>query len=413
MDVPKSIPIKWQYAGGFRRFRLEATSNRTLYEDLIDKATKVATTGNAFYLAWEDEEGDNVLITCDFELEEAWSHQKDGILRIVTIDVQEKKQLKYNNPMKSEPTLHGNVECDECNCLVRGIRYKCILCPDFDLCQTCEKTGTHAKHGMLRIVDPDRTHIPWGTRINYSGVMQGKRCGRPQFDFRNTSTNGPSDHNGKFGTNKRTQVRSDIKDHMSKGIQYLTEFGQQVTSALSSLGIDASYEIKNTANQASSEKAKRSTSQAGSATVENINFIIPHEQDSTVRDEKESDLKTQSSSHINQNSLSVVEATYTENEDIRVLKLEYHVANMPFVDQRRKRKVARGFLLNDIEKAEILAFSDVGLNRTEIARKIGRSRNVVANFLKAPDEYGIKKSGGKPTKLGKREKKKDNGDGMK
>uniref|UniRef100_A0A1I7X3D8 HTH_Tnp_Tc3_1 domain-containing protein n=1 Tax=Heterorhabditis bacteriophora TaxID=37862 RepID=A0A1I7X3D8_HETBA len=79
--------------------------------------------------------------------------------------------------------------------------------------------------------------------------------------------------------------------------------------------------------------------------------------------------------------------------------------NMPFVDQRRKRKVARDFLLTDIEKAEILAFSDVGLNRTEIARKIGRSRNVVANFLRAPDEYGIKKSGGRPTKLGKREKK--------
>uniref|UniRef100_A0A1I7X3K3 HTH_Tnp_Tc3_1 domain-containing protein n=1 Tax=Heterorhabditis bacteriophora TaxID=37862 RepID=A0A1I7X3K3_HETBA len=78
---------------------------------------------------------------------------------------------------------------------------------------------------------------------------------------------------------------------------------------------------------------------------------------------------------------------------------------MPFVDQCRKRKVARGFLLNDIEKAEILAFSDVGLNRTEIARKIGRSRNVVANFLRAPDEYGIKKSGGRPTKLGKREKR--------
>uniref|UniRef100_A0A1I7WBP1 HTH_Tnp_Tc3_1 domain-containing protein n=1 Tax=Heterorhabditis bacteriophora TaxID=37862 RepID=A0A1I7WBP1_HETBA len=52
--------------------------------------------------------------------------------------------------------------------------------------------------------------------------------------------------------------------------------------------------------------------------------------------------------------------------------------------------MACGPLLNDIEKGEILAFFDSGLNRTEIARKIGPSRNVVANFLGVPDEYGIK-----------------------
>uniref|UniRef100_A0A1I7X482 HTH_Tnp_Tc3_1 domain-containing protein n=1 Tax=Heterorhabditis bacteriophora TaxID=37862 RepID=A0A1I7X482_HETBA len=66
--------------------------------------------------------------------------------------------------------------------------------------------------------------------------------------------------------------------------------------------------------------------------------------------------------------------------------------------------MARGSLLNDIEKENILPFSDAGLNQTEIAREIGRSRNVVANFLIAPDEYGSKKSGGRPTKLGKWEK---------
>uniref|UniRef100_A0A1I7X1R8 HTH_Tnp_Tc3_1 domain-containing protein n=1 Tax=Heterorhabditis bacteriophora TaxID=37862 RepID=A0A1I7X1R8_HETBA len=37
-------------------------------------------------------------------------------------------------------------------------------------------------------------------------------------------------------------------------------------------------------------------------------------------------------------------------------------------------------------------------------REIGCSRNVVANFLRAPGEYGIKKSAGKSIKMGKREK---------
>uniref|UniRef100_A0A1I7XE08 HTH_Tnp_Tc3_1 domain-containing protein n=1 Tax=Heterorhabditis bacteriophora TaxID=37862 RepID=A0A1I7XE08_HETBA len=53
--------------------------------------------------------------------------------------------------------------------------------------------------------------------------------------------------------------------------------------------------------------------------------------------------------------------------------------------------MARGSLFNNIEKGKILIFSDVGLNRTEIAREIRRYRNVVANFLTAPDEYGIKR----------------------
>uniref|UniRef100_A0A1I7XL84 HTH_Tnp_Tc3_1 domain-containing protein n=1 Tax=Heterorhabditis bacteriophora TaxID=37862 RepID=A0A1I7XL84_HETBA len=70
---------------------------------------------------------------------------------------------------------------------------------------------------------------------------------------------------------------------------------------------------------------------------------------------------------------------------------------MSFVDQFRKRKMACGSLLNNIEKGKILPCPDV-------AREIGRSRNVVGNFLRAPGEYGIKKSGGRPTELGEREK---------
>uniref|UniRef100_A0A1I7XC92 HTH_Tnp_Tc3_1 domain-containing protein n=1 Tax=Heterorhabditis bacteriophora TaxID=37862 RepID=A0A1I7XC92_HETBA len=78
---------------------------------------------------------------------------------------------------------------------------------------------------------------------------------------------------------------------------------------------------------------------------------------------------------------------------------------MPSVDQFRKPKMACGSLLDDIEKGKILPFPDVGLNRTKIAREIGRSRNVVANFLIAPDEYGSKKSGRRSSKVRNGEKR--------
>uniref|UniRef100_A0A1I7XGG0 HTH_Tnp_Tc3_1 domain-containing protein n=1 Tax=Heterorhabditis bacteriophora TaxID=37862 RepID=A0A1I7XGG0_HETBA len=75
------------------------------------------------------------------------------------------------------------------------------------------------------------------------------------------------------------------------------------------------------------------------------------------------------------------------------------------MDQCRKRKITSGSLSADIEKGRILAFSDAGLNRTEIAKKTSRSRTVVTNFLRASGEYGIKGCGERPTKLGKLEKK--------
>uniref|UniRef100_A0A1I7X7R0 DDE_3 domain-containing protein n=1 Tax=Heterorhabditis bacteriophora TaxID=37862 RepID=A0A1I7X7R0_HETBA len=68
--------------------------------------------------------------------------------------------------------------------------------------------------------------------------------------------------------------------------------------------------------------------------------------------------------------------------DIRALTLEYHVANMPFVDRCSKRKTDRGSLFNDMEKAEILA-------------------NVVANFLRARGEYGNQKEWKKANQAGK------------
>jgi len=33
--------------------------------------------------------------------------------------------------------------CDECQQRICGIRYKCLVCPDFDLCEKCEENNSH------------------------------------------------------------------------------------------------------------------------------------------------------------------------------------------------------------------------------------------------------------------------------
>lgn len=62
---------------------------------------------------------------------------------------------------QEEPVLmhnahHNGVVCDICNTEIRGFRYKCLQCADYDLCSKCEHKGHHAGHIMMRIAFPEQ-----------------------------------------------------------------------------------------------------------------------------------------------------------------------------------------------------------------------------------------------------------------
>lgn len=57
------------------------------------------------------------------------------------------------------PITHQNVTCDGCNTHpITGIRYKCAVCDDYDLCEDCEERGVHTRenHPLLKIRDPSQ-----------------------------------------------------------------------------------------------------------------------------------------------------------------------------------------------------------------------------------------------------------------
>ncbi|XP_059174283.1 uncharacterized protein LOC131954538 [Physella acuta] len=59
-------------------------------------------------------------------------------------------QSNYSN------IIHPNITCDECKVLnIRGVRWKCLQCADFDLCGTCFRNKKHfPEHQFRRITQP-------------------------------------------------------------------------------------------------------------------------------------------------------------------------------------------------------------------------------------------------------------------
>jgi len=134
-------------------------------------------------LLWKDEEDDYLTISSDDELDQAIQEIPVGSSNL-KLYVKEKQELSKSN----QETEHPGVTCDSCNSKVRGIRYKCTQCHDFDLCSTCEREGTHpVNHEMISIKTPRQyssgfvIHHPQFSRGHFSGRCHERRPFHCQF----------------------------------------------------------------------------------------------------------------------------------------------------------------------------------------------------------------------------------------
>ncbi|XP_055546200.1 protein ref(2)P [Wyeomyia smithii] len=50
--------------------------------------------------------------------------------------------------------VHSNIVCDVCDAIIKGHRYKCMQCFNYDLCMRCESRYRHKDHMMIRIPTP-------------------------------------------------------------------------------------------------------------------------------------------------------------------------------------------------------------------------------------------------------------------
>ncbi|CUM65324.1 uncharacterized protein PRCAT00002959001 [Priceomyces carsonii] len=105
----------------------------------------------------------------DALIEVAIDHFKDIIFDFKRPDIKEEGTLQEEHSIghqdSTDDTVHVNVCCDRCHpndfVPIRGVRYSCLVCPDFDLCESCErelhKTGqdfhSHSlNHPLAKII---------------------------------------------------------------------------------------------------------------------------------------------------------------------------------------------------------------------------------------------------------------------
>ncbi|XP_066185241.1 sequestosome-1 isoform X3 [Sylvia atricapilla] len=176
---------KEETAREIRRFSLPPPARyRAIYDRVAELFQGLLRAGPppAFRMHYKDEDGDLIAFSSDEELELAMPYVRDGVFRVY---IKEKKECKreHRSQCSQEPPrnmVHPNVVCDGCEGPVVGTRFKCSVCPDYDLCSTCEGKGIHKEHNMVMFQSPLLNPFEWLPRGRWLRKM---RHGVPPFPW--------------------------------------------------------------------------------------------------------------------------------------------------------------------------------------------------------------------------------------
>ncbi|XP_025086724.1 sequestosome-1-like [Pomacea canaliculata] len=220
--------------GEIRRFQVEADSP-DIYQDLVRKVGEIfALAPGSFQLFWQDSDGDFVTFSSKDELKEAVACSADGVLRLFvkpreSCGNNSQASAEQNTDEKSEreKVFHPGVVCDGCEGAIFGPRFKCVICPDYDLCSKCEQKGTHPEHDKFKITHPLTAGGP-GWHEN-----PGNKC----------PADGSAECSGPSTSENAQQDKSTLDD------DYLKNIGEGVAAFLDPFGIDVTYEVHHEENQ--------------------------------------------------------------------------------------------------------------------------------------------------------------------
>ncbi|XP_023276454.1 sequestosome-1-like isoform X3 [Seriola lalandi dorsalis] len=241
-----------------RRFAVDQDVS-CIFEYLSKKTAGVFNNlkNSGLNLYYRDEDGDLVAFSSDDELMMGLACMKDDTFRLF---IKEKKEHRRDFPLHAfppfafgpppppplgaphltpPPALHPNVTCDGCEGPVVGTRFKCSVCPNYDLCSACQAQGTHTEHALLPIWHPLQQWFPrgkWMKRIrNCPGnqnqnLNQGKTHNQDQDKDHDQDQAGPSTPADESAS--------------QANVDFLKNIGEGVAAMLSPLGIDVDIDVE-------------------------------------------------------------------------------------------------------------------------------------------------------------------------
>ncbi|XP_030001795.1 sequestosome-1 isoform X1 [Sphaeramia orbicularis] len=223
-------------------------------------------TSGAFNTYYRDEDGDLVAFSSDDELMMGLACVKDATFRLY---IKEKKEHRRDFPLHAfppftfgpppphgppphgppphhapPPAVHPNVTCDGCNGAVMGTRFKCSVCPNYDLCSSCQAQGIHTEHALLPIWHP----LQWFPRGKWMKRMrhcmwnlnqeQNQNQDQDRPGASSSSTAPPPPSTAAPGPNGSAPSASQAN------VEFLKNIGEGVAAMLSPLGIDVDIDVE-------------------------------------------------------------------------------------------------------------------------------------------------------------------------
>ncbi|XP_039509680.1 sequestosome-1 [Pimephales promelas] len=260
-----------------RRFAVDqdvSTSFDYLNRKVLDVFVGLGTA--PFQMHYKDEDGDLIAFSSDDELMMGLALVKEDTFRLF---IKQRKEHRRDSsphgfpgfsfpgphgaahftpphpgpPPHHPPLVHPGVTCDGCEGPVPGTRFKCTVCPDYDLCSSCQGRGLHKEHAMLPIPHPMTNMFEWFPRGKLWRKMRHCMWANSQAHANaNANAQAQAQQNPSGDPqNQDAPANTDGAASSSQAnMQYLKNIGEEVAALLSPLGIDVDIDVEHEGKRA-------------------------------------------------------------------------------------------------------------------------------------------------------------------
>ena len=212
---------------------------------------------SGYTLQYIDEENERITFSSNNEFRSAISANRDSnALKIFVCPNQQSTPPTSNSTNNKE--CHPGVDCDGCKGPVIGFRYKCVVCPNYDLCEKCSAEGVHSEHNMIKITKPGNHYHPYGHRPHprrFRHMPPPPFVPNPEF-LEQIQAQIPQwlpnrENTAQFRSHMQQHfdsIKANTQTHVQNSKQYLENVGQYLQQALSPFGIDCDYRVDTPTN---------------------------------------------------------------------------------------------------------------------------------------------------------------------